>query len=71
MNYGAPKGETKMNNQPKSNRETLKAKVVNLVKDFVQHEGGISHEDLEELFGIRGQHEVAAALGKDRRVSFF
>lgn len=53
-----------------SQREILKAKVVNLVKDFVHTEGGINLEDLEELFGIRGQHEIAAALGKDLKVIF-
>jgi hypothetical protein len=59
-----------MDTQEHSKKEILKAKVVSLVKNFVHTEGGINLEDLEELFGIRGQHEVAAALSKDLKVIF-
>jgi len=34
-----------------SKREILKNKVVNLVKDFIQKEGGITGKDLQILFG--------------------
>lgn len=56
--------------QEQSKKEILKDKVVALVKEFVQTEGGITYDDLEELFGIHGQHEVAAALGKHLRIAF-
>lgn len=59
-----------MNPQKQNKKEILKDKVVALVKEFVQTEGSINLEDLEELFGIRGQHEIAAALGKDLKVIF-
>jgi hypothetical protein len=45
-------------------KEQLKEKVVNLVKEFVETEGGITVSDLQALFGeskLLG-NEVAAAL---------
>jgi hypothetical protein len=59
-----------MDTQEQNKREVLKNKVVALVKDFVKTEGGIKLEDFEELFGMRGQHEVAAALGKEIKIIF-
>lgn len=50
--------------QQKSKREILKGKVVALVKDFVTSEGGISQNDLWELFGFHRDHEVAASLAQ-------
>jgi|GEM_PF-1600690 len=46
-------------------RELLKNKVIDLVKEFIKTEGGISPNDIEYLFGqpfING--EIATALGE-------
>ena len=45
-------------------RELLKDAVIALVKHFVAMEGGISLRDLEILFGLALQGEVAAALAR-------
>ncbi|MGA7577534.1 MAG: hypothetical protein ACLQUW_15850 [Desulfobaccales bacterium] len=51
-----------------SKREILKDKVVELVKEFIKTEGGISPYDLEVLFGsispISEFNEVATTLGQ-------
>jgi hypothetical protein len=47
-----------------SKKDILKDKVVALVKDFVQIEGGITQFDLWELFGFHNDHEIAASLAK-------
>ena len=39
-------------------REILKQKVVNLVKDFIKKEGGISHRDLIRIFGPSNPIEI-------------
>ncbi|MFA4901821.1 MAG: hypothetical protein WC600_03655 [Desulfobaccales bacterium] len=43
-------------------RELLKDKVVDLVKEFIKIEGGISQFDLEKLFGNYNLSEVSSAL---------
>jgi hypothetical protein len=48
-----------------SKRELLKDKVVNLVKEFIQTEGGITIDDLQKLFGPPFT-EVASALNELR-----
>ncbi len=48
-----------MSTQAQSKREILKDKVVVLVKDFIQTEGGISFLDLESLFGRDSEFMVA------------
>lgn len=66
-----PEGDITMKRiQSQNKREILKDKVVSMVKNFVKTEGGINIKDLEELFGMHGQHEVAVALGKDMKVIF-
>jgi hypothetical protein len=45
-----------------SNRELLKDKVVSLVREFINTEGGITQYDLKILFGESPQQEVATAL---------
>jgi len=51
---------------PGSKREILKDKVVQLVKEFINTEGGITPYDLEALFGsispVSQFNEVANAL---------
>lgn len=47
-------------------RELLKGKVVDLVKEFIKTEGGITYVDLEKLFGSAGCFEVATALAQMR-----
>lgn len=44
--------------------ELLKDKVVDLVKRFVNTEGGITQYDLKILFGERPHQEVATALAE-------
>jgi hypothetical protein len=55
-----------------SKHELLRDKVVDLVKEFIKTEGGITAYDLEALFGsispISGFNEVAATLAKDEIV---
>ncbi len=63
----------------KEQREVLKKKVVDLVKNFMETEGGITKQDLQILFGNAsdsiGQNECFAAFrlhllgenGADRR----
>lgn len=49
----------------KSKRELLKNKVVDLVKDFIKTEGGITGYDLQALFGpVSLYNEIATALGE-------
>jgi hypothetical protein len=52
-----------------SPREILKDKVVQLVKEFIKTEGGITPYDLEALFGsispVSQFNEVANALAKN------
>jgi hypothetical protein len=49
-------------NESKSNREILKDQVVELVKEFIKTEGGITADDLKKLFG---HHSVVQmALGQ-------
>jgi hypothetical protein len=45
-----------------SNREILRDKVVEMVKEFVVREGGISHSDIEFLFGVREVGSILAEL---------
>jgi hypothetical protein len=46
-------------------RDILKEKVVDLVKEFIKTEGGITGYDLQALFGpISLYNEVATALGE-------
>lgn len=46
-------------------RELLKAKVVELTKEFISKEGGITGYDLQALFGpVSLYNEVATALGE-------
>ena len=47
---------------PESKSELLKDKVVDLVKKFVENEGGISQIDLERLFGNYNLSAVSSAL---------
>ena len=48
-----------------SKREILKDRVVNLVKQFIKAEGGISPNDVQALFGPPLLNsEVATALGQ-------
>ena len=54
--------------EQKSKREVLRDKVVDLVKMFVNTEGGISQSDLYLLFGpypSPNAQEVAAALARE------
>lgn len=39
--------------EEKSKRKILHDKVVNLVKEFIETEGGITARDLEDLFGCQ------------------
>ena len=52
-----------------SKREALKEKVVNLVKEFIQKEGGITLKDLEALFGIYPHQEIITALYQTLKLS--
>jgi hypothetical protein len=45
-----------------SKRERLKSKVLALVVDFINTEGGITTRDLGELFGKPEYSEVSSAL---------
>lgn len=48
-----------------SKRELLKDKVVNLVKEFIKREGGITPNDIHSLFGVPFVNgDVATALGE-------
>jgi len=50
-------------NNDQSKRELLKDKVIDLVKEFIKTEGGISPNDIQFLFGMPYVHgEVATAL---------
>jgi predicted transcriptional regulator len=64
------KGDNLMGAQEQSKKEILKDKVVALVVEFVRTEGDITLEDIEDLFGLRGPHEVAIALHKKAVVNF-
>ncbi len=51
-----------------SKREIIKDKVVLLVKEFLTNEGGITHYDLEALFGPvspANMNEVASGSEKE------
>jgi hypothetical protein len=48
----------------KSKRELLKDKVVDLVKEFIKAEGGITQRDLKLLFGDFPNQQVATALSE-------
>lgn len=48
----------------KNKSEKLAEKVVELVKESVNREGGISHKDILLLFGLEHQTLVAAKLAK-------
>lgn len=58
-----------MTTQAQSKREILKDKVVALVKDFVQTEGGITPADIEALFGHNPHYEVITALYNTLKLS--
>jgi len=45
-------------------KDQLKDKVAALVVDFVKTEGGITQNDLWDLFGFHRDHEVAASLAE-------
>ncbi len=51
-------------NDQESKQQLLKAKVVALVKDFVNAEGGITQQDLYYLFGMAGGDTIYAALAQ-------
>lgn len=50
--------------EEKSKREILRDKVVDLVRMFINSEGGITQADLSALFGQRHCQEVATALAE-------
>ncbi len=54
--------------ESQNKRELLKDKVINLVKEFIKTEGGITPYDLEALFGSISPasqfNEVAIALAE-------
>lgn len=54
--------------EQESKREILKDKVLNLIKEFIKTEGGITPYDLEALFGSISPacqfNEVATALAE-------
>ncbi|MGP8050331.1 MAG: hypothetical protein ACLPYB_06925 [Desulfobaccales bacterium] len=50
--------------------EPLKDNVVALVIEFLKTAGGISLEDLEDLFGLRRLHEAAIAIHRKTLVKF-
>lgn len=58
-----------MNNQQKNNQQALKDKVVTLVKEFINTNGGITLKNLEELFGIHPHNEVIIALYQTLKLS--
>lgn len=48
----------------KSKREILKAQIIELVKEFVKKEGGITGYDIQALFGpVSLYNEIATELG--------
>ena len=55
-----------MSTKAQNKKEILREKVVDLVKDFVKTEGGISQNDLRVLFGdpLHPYSQIAAALGE-------
>jgi hypothetical protein len=55
-------------NLGQSKKEMLQQKIVEMVKEFVAQEGGISFIDLENLFGR--DSKFMAALTKNLMVSF-
>lgn len=55
--------------QQKSKREVLREKVVDLVKEFVKTENGITGADLDVLFGPPVYSELAKSL-RDLKVFF-
>ncbi|MGO8763197.1 MAG: hypothetical protein ACLP2P_05335 [Desulfobaccales bacterium] len=51
--------------EDKAKRELLRDKVVDLVKEFIKTEGGITGYDLQALFGpISLYNELATAIGE-------
>ncbi|MGO9622574.1 MAG: hypothetical protein ACLPT6_14355 [Desulfobaccales bacterium] len=58
-----------MSTQLQSKKEILKDRVVTLVKEFVQAEGGITLVDIEALFGHNPHYEVIAALYQTLRLT--
>ncbi len=46
----------------KDKKDILKQKVVELVKEFVKTEGGISLADLRAFFGLYPHQEIITAL---------
>lgn len=56
-------------NEAKSKRQVLMDKVIAMTKEFIEIEGGISLEDLEALFGSKGQSLIATHLRKIMKVT--